>query len=184
MSRLAKKPIKITQGVAITEDGNFLIFKGPKGEKRLLINPAVKLRREQDAVWVEGRETEGAKKHIGTAWSLIKNCIEGVSVGFSKILDIEGVGFKAAVEGRELVLSLGYANPIRLKIAEGISIEVEKNIVIKISGNDKDLVGLVAANIRALKKPEPYKGKGIRYRGEFVRRKVGKKAGAAAGAGA
>src|SRR3989344_9678494 len=111
-------------------------------------------------------------------WSLIRNCLEGVSSGFSKILDMEGVGYKAALEGRELVLSLGYANPVRFKITDGVTIEVEKNTIIKISGNDKDLVGLMAANIRALKKPEPYKGKGIRYRGEVICRKVGKKAGA------
>lgn len=182
MSRLAKKPIKMVTGVTMIQDGNVLIFKGPKGEKRLALNPGVKVKIEPEHIWVEPSLDGSTKAHTGTMWSLIQNCLEGVSSGFSKILDIEGVGYKAALEGRELVLSLGYANPVRFKIADGITIEVEKNTIIKISGNDKDLVGLMAANIRALKKPEPYKGKGIRYRGEVIRRKVGKKAGATTGA--
>ncbi len=164
------------------QEGNFLIFKGPKGEKRLKINPGVRVKIETENIWVESSEGGGSKADTGTMWSLIRNSLEGVSSGFSKILDIEGVGYKAALEGRELILSLGYAKPVRLHIPGGIVVEVEKNTIIKISGSDKDLVGLIAANIRALKKPEPYKGKGIRYRGEIIRRKVGKKAGAAAGA--
>ena len=184
MSRLAKKPVKITPGVTITNDGNFLVFKGPKGEKRLNINPGITVKIEAENIWIEPSDNSdaNAKAHTGTMWSLARNCIEGVSAGFSKILNIEGVGYKAMLEGKELVLSLGYANPVRFKIADGVTAEVEKNTTIKLSGNDKDLVGLMAANIRALKKPEPYKGKGIRYRGEVVRRKVGKKAGATAGA--
>ncbi len=181
MSRLAKKPIKIVTGVTMIQDGSFLIFKGSQGEKRLRMNPGVQVRVESENIWVEPEGALSTKAHIGTMWSLIRNCIEGVSSGFSKILDIEGVGYKAVLEGRELVLSLGYVNPIRFKIADGITVEVVKNTTIKISGNDKDLVGLMAANIRALKKPEPYKGKGIRYRGEVIRRKVGKKAGATTG---
>ena len=180
MSRLAKKAIKIISGVTVAQDGNILVFKGPKGEKRLPINLGVKVRIEPEEVWVEPSEAGNSTPNVGTMWSLIKNCIEGVAVGFLKILDIEGVGYKAAMEGTDLLLSLGYANPVKFKIAAGITAVVEKNTIIKISGNDKDLVGLMAANIRALKKPEPYKGKGIRYRGEVVRRKVGKKAGAAA----
>ncbi len=162
------------------QEGNILVFKGPKGEKRLSINPEVKVKIEGEEIWVS--PVGNMTAHVGTAWSLIRNSIEGVSSGFSKILDIEGVGYKAALEGKDLSLSLGYAHPVRVKIPEGIVLVIEKNVTIKISGSDKDLVGLIAANIRALKKPEPYKGKGIRYRGEVVRRKVGKKAGAAAGA--
>jgi|SRR3989344_7529627 len=182
MSRLAKKPIKIVTGVTMMQDGVFLIFKGPKGEKRLKMNPGVRVKIEPENVWVESSGEEGGRAHAGTMWSLIRNSLEGVSTGFSKILDMEGVGYKAALEGKELVFSLGYAKPVRFKIADGITVEVEKNTILKISGNDKDLVGLMAANMRALKKPEPYKGKGIRYRGEVIRRKVGKKAGATAGA--
>ncbi len=181
MSRLAKKPVKIATGVTIAQDGSFLVFKGPKGEKRLKMNPDVRVKLEPENVWVESSGEAGAKAHVGTMWALIRNSLEGVSSGFSKILDIEGVGYKAALEGKELLLSLGYAKPVRFKLADGISVEIEKNTILKISGNDKDLVGLMAANIRALKKPEPYKGKGIRYRGEVIRRKVGKKAGATTG---
>ena len=182
MSRLAKKPIKLVPGTTVAQDGDVLTLKGPKGEKKLPINPNVKIKIDGDNIWVELASDGAIKTHVGTAWSLIRNSIEGISAGFIKNLDIEGVGYKAAIDGKEVLLSVGYVNPIRVKIPDGITIEVEKNTAIKISGSDKELVGLVAANIRALKKPEPYKGKGIRYRGEVIRRKVGKKAGATTGA--
>lgn len=168
MSRLIKKPIAIGTGVTVTEKDGVLHVKGPKGENTVKMAPGATMRVEGTGLWITTS---------GTTWSLAKNAIEGVEKGFTKILEIEGVGYRAAVEGKELVLYLGYALPVRLPILPGITIAVEKS-TIKISGIDKDLVGRAAAEIRAEKKPEPYKGKGIHYQGEVIRRKVGKKAGA------
>ena len=179
MSRLIKKSIAIVSGVQVTRDGDFLVFKGPKGERRLSIPSNSNIKIEADKVWLAPNDEQTNKAMFGTIWSLIQNCIKGVAEGFSKTLDIEGVGYRAVLEGKELVLFLGYVNPVRLKIPEGIVITVEKSSI-GISGFDKDLVGRMASEIRSLKKPEPYKGKGIRYRGEVIRRKVGKKAGATA----
>ncbi len=186
MSRLAKKPIKITSGVTVTNRDGVLTFAGAKGEQKLSLHRGVEAKMEGNSIWIQPAANAGKAggAHVGTAWSLVKNCIEGVSAGFSKMLDIEGVGYRAVVEKNEVVLYLGYATPVRFPIPHGITIEIEKNTIMKISGNDKNLVGLVASNIRSLKKPEPYKGKGIRYRGEVIRRKVGKKAGVSAGAAA
>ncbi len=179
MSRLIKKPVKLPPGVTVKNEGSFLIFKGPRGEIKIAVNPGIRVKVEGEDIRIEGTDNEGrARALAGTAWSLVKNSVEGVTNGFEKNLEIEGVGYRAQTEKNELVLFLGYAQPVRLKIPEGIAVVVEKN-AIKISGIDKDLVGKVAANIRALKKPEPYKGKGIHYRGEVIKRKVGKKAGAA-----
>lgn len=178
MSRLAKKSIQILAGTSVKRDGDFLIFKGEKGEKRLGILPQVDVRIEGDNLRVDFRGGgKHGKSNQGTMWSLIKNDIAGVQKGFTKILEIEGVGYRVLMEGKNLLLHLGYAEPVRFSLPEGVSAEVEKNSV-KISGVDKVLVGRIAADIRALKKPEPYKGKGMRYRGEFIRRKVGKKASA------
>lgn len=176
MSRLAKKPLIIISGVTLTEDGHLLSFKGPKGEKELKILDGVKVRVEGQNVSVEPtRNAKVAKMNTGTMWSLIRNTLSGLTEGFSKVLEIEGVGFRAALEGKTLVLNLGFVNPVRFNPPEGITINVEKNTV-TISGSDKQLVGQVAAEIRSFKKPEPYKGKGIKYQGEVVRRKSGKKA--------
>lgn len=170
----------LPQGVILKKEGEFLIAKGTKGEMKLKIAPGLDIKIGADNVRVEAVEKENSSEpQVGTTWSLIKNALNGVSSGFSKILEIEGVGYRAQLEGKELVLFLGYAQPVRLKLPEGVSVKVEKN-VIEISGIDKDLVGRVASNIRELKKPEPYKGKGIHYRGEVIRRKVGKRAGATA----
>ena len=180
MSRLAKKPIALLTGVTLKEEGGFIIVKGAKGEVRVRSNSSVKVESAADGIWVKPVANAENTAAAGTVWSLVKNAIAGVSGGFIKNLDIEGIGYRVVVEGKELVLFLGYALPVRMKIPDGIAVKVEKS-AIEISGIDKDLVGRVAAEIRAFKKPEPYKGKGIRYRGEIVRRKVGKKAGAAAG---
>ena len=176
MSRLAKKPVKLPSGVTLKKEGDVLVFKGPCGEIKLVINSMLRVKIDGSNVWVEGANSDGnSRAFAGTAWSLIKNSADGVAVGFAKELEIDGVGYRAQVENKELVLFLGYAEPIRMKIPEGVAITVEKN-TIKVSGINKDLVGRVAASIRALKKPEPYKGKGIHYRGEIIKRKVGKKA--------
>jgi large subunit ribosomal protein L6 len=167
MSRLIKKPIMIPTGVTVQTAGNIFAVKGPKGERKVKLAPGVTVKVEGDKLWVTA----------GTEWALARNAIQGVTEGFVKVLEIEGVGYRAVVEGKELVLYLGYALPVRVKIMDGITVAVEKS-TIKVSGIDKDLVGRASAEIRALKKPEPYKGKGIRYQGEVIRRKVGKKAGA------
>ncbi len=165
MSRLVKKPITIPKGVTATTTDGFLMVRGPKGEEKIKLPPQGTAKVMEENLWVSS----------GTEWALARNAIQGVTEGFVRLLEIEGVGYRAVLEGNELVLYLGYAKPVRMKVPEGISIAIEKN-VIKISGISKDRVGRTAAAIRALKKPEPYKGKGIRYQGEVIRRKVGKKA--------
>lgn len=180
MSRLARQPINKKPDVTVTETGGFIVVKGPKAELKvnLLLGTAVSV--ENDSVWVKAVEGQEPGANLGTMWSNLKNAIDGVSEGFTKILEIEGVGYKAAVEGKNLVLTLGFSHPIRYELPEGITAVVDKN-GITITGSDKQKVGQVAAEVRSYRKPEPYKGKGIRYKGEVIRRKVGKKA-AAAGA--
>ncbi len=179
MSRLIKKPIVITAGATLIQSGDVLMVKGPKGELKITVPHGVELKAEGENFWISAAPEIKISAIQGTIWAHIKNAIEGVTVGFTKVLEIEGVGYRAAVEGKELVLFLGYALPVRVPISESVAITVDKN-TIKVSGIDKDAVGQAAAEIRALKKPEPYKGKGIHYQGEVIRRKVGKKAGAAA----
>ncbi len=181
MSRLAKKPILIPQGVTLQLLDGVLLVKGAKTENKVRVPETVALEMSPEQVMVKivSADKQG-RADAGTVWSLIKNAIEGVTAGFGKVLEIEGVGYRAAVEGDFVVLSLGYVNPVKYPIPAGIAVVVEKN-VIRISGHNKESVGQVAAQIRALKKPEPYKGKGIRYQGEVIRRKVGKKAATAGG---
>ncbi len=176
MSRLARKPLEKKSDLAITEDSGMMTIKGPKGELKVpvLANTAVAV--DGEAVWVKSAiEGNGAAANVGTMWASLRNAIEGVTNGYSKVLEIEGVGYRAVVEGRTVVLSLGFSHPIRYELPEGVNAVIEKN-ALTISGIDKQMVGQVAAEIRSYRKPEPYKGKGIRYRGEVVRRKVGKKA--------
>ena len=183
MSRLAKKPILLPSAVTIVKKDNQLIFKGQKGEKTLPILPFTEINIENQAVRVSTSSlSKQGRANSGTMWSLMKNAIQGLVDGFSKKLEIEGVGYRAVLEGKTLILFLGYANPVRLVIPEGLEVTVEKNIM-KISGIDKELVGRFAAEIRSEKKPEPYKGKGIRYEGEIIKRKAGKKASGSAGVG-
>ncbi|MDR3581879.1 MAG: 50S ribosomal protein L6 [Candidatus Pacebacteria bacterium] len=177
MSRLIKKPVAIEEGASVTIDEGMLRVKGPKGEITLPFPSEVAIEVEGNNLWVKaGSKVDDTAIH-GTIWALARNAIEGVTKGFEKILEIEGVGYRAVLEGKELVLFLGYALPVRMAIPDHVTVAVEKN-TIKISGINKEEVGQVAAEIRAFKKPEPYKGKGIHYRGEVIRRKVGKKAGA------
>ena len=182
MSRLIKKPLAITSGATLSVAGGVLTVKGPKGELQFTVPASVEVKIDGEQVWVIAvlKGAEEANEAIpGTFWSLMKNAIEGVTAGFTKVLEIEGVGYRAVLEGKELVLFLGYAQPVRMPVPAGVVIAVEKN-TIKVTGIDKDAVGRAAAEIRALKKPEPYKGKGIHYQGEVIIRKVGKKAGAGA----
>lgn len=179
MSRLAKKPLALKNGVTIDQKDGFAIMKGPKGELQVRIPSGVELEVKPEGIMVSS-SSDSNKALVGTTWSLLGNAIDGVAEGYKKVLEIEGVGYRAQVEGQNLVLSLGYVNPVKFPMPKGITITVEKN-VISVSGIDKELVGMTAAQIRALKKPEPYKGKGIHYQGEVIRRKAGKKATATAG---
>ncbi len=185
MSRIGKKPITILDGAEVKIEGNKVFVKGPKGELIFILPPGIKAEISQEdskilKVILGNASAPNAKKAWGTSRALIANMIEGVVKGFERKLEIEGVGFKAIVEADNLVLNIGYSHPVKLKIPAGIKAAVEKNIII-ISGIDKNTVGQFAANIRAEKKPEPYKGKGIRYQGEIIRRKLGKKAVGAGG---
>ena len=183
MSRLIKKSLAMPESVTVVVHEDFTTVKGAKGELSVKVPFGVAVAVEGKEVWVKADEKATGVQNVpallGTTWSLLQNAIEGVSNGFTKVLELEGVGYRVALEGKELVLHLGYALPVRMPILEGVTVAVEKN-VIKVSGIDKDLVGRAAAGIRALKKPEPYKGKGIHYQGEVIRRKVGKKAGTTA----
>jgi len=176
MGRLSKKPIKLLAGVTFRQAGKELIFEGSKGKLGLNIIPFVTVALEGDSLIVRSEvDNKQAMMNEGTMWSLVKNAVQGVAEGFTKNLEINGIGYKVNLEGHTLILHLGFTQPIRFDLPVGVTITVEKNLI-KISSTDKQLVGQAAAEIRAFKKPEPYKGKGIRYQGEVVRRKAGKKA--------
>ncbi|MDP2676228.1 MAG: 50S ribosomal protein L6 [bacterium] len=177
MSRIGKQPVAIPAGVTISYDNGVVRVKGPKGElTRSIYDRLVEVTIQDAVVTVTLRkETLESKALWGTYVAHIKNMITGVTEGFSKKLEIEGIGYRANMQGQDLVLSLGFSHPVEVKPQDGITLQVEKN-VITISGIDKEKVGETAARIRSYRKPEPYKGKGIRYQGEVVRRKAGKKA--------
>ncbi len=176
MSRVGKNPIELPQGVSIKIDGDNISVSGPKGELSLKKSPVIGVVQEDSLIKVFiDKETKDSNALWGLTRSLIANMVEGVSKGFEKKLEIEGVGYRVELKGNKLVFALGFSHPVEFEAPEGIKFEVDKN-VITVSGIDKCLVGQTAANIRKLKKPEPYKGKGIRYQGEVIRRKAGKKA--------
>ncbi len=180
MSKIGKKPIVILKTVNIEINDGVLNVKGKNGEINLKILPYTKFELKDDMVSVSiENDSRVAKTNWGTMRSLIQNAIIGVEEGFSKILEIEGVGYRAAMEGDNLVLNIGFSHQVKIAPPLGVKISVEKN-TIKLFGIDKFLVGETAAKIRAMKKPEPYKGKGIRYQGEIIIRKEGKKAASAA----
>ena len=177
MSRIGKKPIEVPSTVKVEIMGQDVKVSGPKGELKISIHRDIKVENNDGKVLVAPAKKELSKKAKamwGLYRALIFNMIEGVSKGFEKKLEIEGVGYKAAVQGDELVLNVGFVNPVKVKKPEGIAFLVEKNLI-TVSGFDKEKVGQIAAEIRATKKAEPYKGKGIKYQGEKIRRKEGKK---------
>jgi len=178
MSRMGKVPIVQPDGVTVTLiDPNGVTVKGPKGELGLKFSPLVNLRREDSKFWVDRvTESRRAKAQQGLVHKLINNMITGVTVGFKKELEIIGVGYRAAIEGKELVMTLGYSHPVSYAVPPDVQIKVDKNTLIMVEGIDKQRVGQVAAEIRAWRKPDSYKGKGIRYVGEYVRIKPGKAA--------
>ncbi len=176
MSRIGKKPIEIPNEVEVKLDGDLLVVKGPKGELKIEIHPNIKIEIKNKIITLQPKTLSKKNGALwGTFRSLVDNMIQGVIKGFEKKLEIQGVGYKASIEKNKLTLNLGFSHTIEIEAPEGINFNVEKNII-TIFGINKQLVGQVAANIRAKRKPEPYKGKGIRYQGEIVRRKAGKKA--------
>ncbi|MBI4120429.1 MAG: 50S ribosomal protein L6 [Parcubacteria group bacterium] len=177
MSRIGKKIITLPEKVTVEAKDGWVVVSGPKGELRQAVKPGLKINHADGGVKVEPDASANTASRVlwGTVRSLIANMVKGVSEGYEKKLEIEGIGFKAQAQGDGLVLSLGFSHPVHYKAPVGISFKVEKN-TISVMGVDKALVGKVAAEIRGLKKPEPYKGKGIHYQGEVVRRKAGKKA--------
>lgn len=176
MSRLAKQPIAIPQGIEVKFDGSTMTVKGPKGElSRTFKNDVIGITVDTGTVSFEKKQdTVFGRALIGTYASHVNNMITGVTEGFEKKLIVEGVGFRSEVKGKQLEMSLGFSHPVIMDIPEGITASAEKN-VITVSGFDKEKTMQFAAQIRAKKKPEPYKGKGIRYEGEIIRRKQGKK---------
>ncbi len=183
MSKIGKKIIVIPEGIKIEVKDGAMNFQNVKGETLTLkilpgIIPSIQDKNLSFAAAEKSRQT---KVNFGTMRSLANNAVLGLAQGFSKILEIEGIGYRASQEGEDLVLKIGFSHPVRYHLPPSIKVEIIKN-TLKISGFDKALVGKVAAEIRNFKKPEPYKGKGIRYQGEIIRRKIGKKVEAAAGA--
>jgi len=175
MSRVGKKPISIPEKTKLDYKGGMLTVQGPKGSLSQEIHPAVELKIEDGTVRIEiGKEDKKSQAIRGLMRSLVANMIAGVDRGFERVLEIHGIGYRAEAKGSSLLLNLGYSHPIDFKLPEGISAVVERNNVIKLSGIDKQALGQTAASIRALRPPEPYKGKGIKYAEEMVRRKAGK----------
>lgn len=175
MSRIGKRPISVPPKVTVTISGQDVAVKGPKGELSRTLPPEVEVAQEGQTLTINRRnESRAARQRHGLCRTLVANMVEGVSQGFQRRLEIQGVGYRAQVQGRNLTLSIGYSHPVQIAPPEGIQFAVENNTNILISGIDKEMVGNIAARIRAVRPPEPYKGKGIRYAGEAVRRKQGK----------
>ncbi|MEN0664788.1 50S ribosomal protein L6 [Caldifermentibacillus hisashii] len=175
MSRIGKKPIEVPAGVTVTLNGNRVTVKGPKGELSREFNKDITIIVEDNVVTVT--RPSDSKEHRtvhGTTRAILANMVEGVSKGFEKSLELIGVGYRAQKQGNKLVLSVGYSHPVEITPENGLEIDVPSNTQIVVKGIDKEQVGALAANIRDVRPPEPYKGKGIRYVGEYVRRKEGK----------
>lgn len=177
MSRIGKMPITVPSGVTVTIDGTTVTAKGPKGELTRTFLPLVTVTQEGDTITCAAvDETREANAQWGLVRSLVNNMVEGVAHGFSKKLELVGVGYRAALKGKNLEMQLGYSHPVLVECPEGITFECPQATEIVVSGPSKEQVGQVAADIRKWRKPEPYKGKGIRYEGEYIRRKLGKAA--------
>ncbi|MCM2677675.1 50S ribosomal protein L6 [Alkalicoccobacillus plakortidis] len=175
MSRVGRKPIEVPGDVTVTLEGTFIKVKGPKGELSRDLHPDMKVNVEEKEITVERPSDHKEHRALhGTTRSLINNMVEGVTKGFERGLELVGVGYRASKSGNKLVLNVGYSHPVEIVPAEGIEVEVPSNTKVVVKGIDKQAVGALASNIRAVRLPEPYKGKGIRYEGENVRRKEGK----------
>lgn len=175
MSRIGNRVLTLPSNVTLTVDGNIVTVKGPKGELSTEINKHITVEVNNEEVVIK-RDNDNYKNFHGTANANIKNMITGVSEGFEKKLEAVGVGYRFALKGNDLVVTAGYSHPVEVKVPEGIKLEVPSNTELFVRGADKQLVGEFAANVRKIRPPEPYKGKGIRYSDEHIIRKVGKKA--------
>ena len=178
MSRIGKKPIELTKGVTVSREGDVLKVKGPKGELRqkLVSNISVEVT-ENEIIVTRPNDTKQNKSLHGLTRALIQNMVTGVTTSYTKTLDIVGVGYRVELKGKNLLLNIGYSHPIYLIPPDEVTLEVPTQTQIVVSGSDKQLVGQVAAKIRSFRKPEPYKGKGIKYSEEHIQRKAGKTAG-------
>ena len=176
MSRIGKKPVAIPGGVTATIDNGTLSVKGPKGTLSLTLRDEISYTVDGDSILVKpANDTKQARAFWGMQHKLVSNLVEGVSEGFTKVLEITGVGYRAQAQGRKLKLQLGFSHDVDLDVPEGVEVKTPDQTTIEISGIDKQAVGQFAAEIRRWRKPEPYKGKGIKYRGEYIFRKEGKK---------
>ncbi|MGD9471945.1 MAG: 50S ribosomal protein L6 [Novosphingobium sp.] len=176
MSRIGKKPVAIPGGVTATIDNGTLSVKGPKGTLSLTLRDEISYTVDGDSILVKpANDTKQARAFWGMQRTLVSNLVEGVSEGFTKVLEITGVGYRAQAQGRKLKLQLGFSHDVDLDVPEGVEVKTPDQTTIEISGIDKQAVGQFAAEIRRWRKPEPYKGKGIKYRGEYIFRKEGKK---------
>jgi large subunit ribosomal protein L6 len=175
MSRIGRKPVTVPKGVTLQLQGHDVAVKGPRGELRRRLHPDMQIALDKDQFTVTRPSEEKRHKALhGLTRTLVQNMVEGVSKGFIKTLEIQGVGYKAEAKPYGVNLIVGYSHPVKYEAPQGIKISVDNNTVVKIEGADKELVGQVAAELRSVRPPEPYKGKGIRYQGEQVRRKAGK----------
>jgi len=176
MSRIGKRPVAIPSGVTADIKDGILSVKGPKGTLTLTMRDEISYTLNDDGILVKpANDTKSARAFWGMQRTLVSNLVEGVTTGFTKTLEITGVGYRANAQGKNLKLQLGYSHDVDIAVPEGIEIKTPDNTTIEISGNDKQKVGQIAAEIRRWRKPEPYKGKGIKYRGEYIFRKEGKK---------
>ncbi len=176
MSRVAKNPVDLPSSVEVKMSGRHIQVKGPKGELSLNLHPTVDMVHEDNQIRLAASTDDSAMAMAGTMRALVSNMVTGVSVGYEKKLTIVGVGYRAQAQGNSLNLSLGFSHPVVYQIAKGVSVETPSQTEIVVSGTDKQLVGQTAAEIRRFRPPEPYKGKGVRYADEQVRRKQAKKA--------
>ncbi|MGC9046821.1 MAG: 50S ribosomal protein L6 [Minisyncoccia bacterium] len=177
MSKIGKRIIAIPDGVTVAIDGNFLVFKSNKGELKIQILDGVKPIIEDKLLKFELiKNNKQSKSNWGTLNALCNNAVIGLTKGFEKVLIIEGIGYRFAIDGNSIMINAGFSHPVKYELPQGITAEVEKNTILHLKGFDKFLVGEVAAEIRRIRKPEPYKGSGIRYNDEIIRRKLGKKA--------
>ncbi|GAB2480415.1 50S ribosomal protein L6 [Alkalibacterium psychrotolerans] len=175
MSRIGNKLITIPEGVDVNLDGNVITVKGKNGELTRELSPVIDVNIDgNEMTFSRPNDSKASRTIHGTTRAVVNNMVEGVSVGFEKVLELNGVGYRAQLQGNKLVLNVGLSHQVEFDQVEGLTVEVPKNTVISIKGANKEKVGALAANIRAVRPPEPYKGKGIRYRGENVRRKEGK----------
>jgi large subunit ribosomal protein L6 len=176
MSRKGKMPIALPKGVEVTMKNDLCSVKGPKGSLQLTLMQGISVKKDGDFLNVEAPDTSYMSKFHGLYRALIQNMITGTHVGFEKKLEMIGVGYRAAVQGSKIDVQVGYSHPTKLDIPTGLSVKIEKGTSISITGIDRQAVGQFAAEVRALRPPEPYQGKGIRYEGEYVRKKAGKAA--------